>query len=372
MIHIIKKTLLFFLLGANICFARSNLTIKDIQVGVEVNKTRISFLLSRPASLYVETGEDGAIWIRTPEDTFWKVPEQQEVGQGGLMGYKLRKIKGQKACLLQVMPYTRVVGHFLRGNNYALDLLTEEPPLPEPEAEPELEEEAVEEAPEPVLPAPVTIQQTLELPKNEINALTITPKEDGTTWIVVNSDKEEFFDSQIAPSGRKLYLYLPKINWPSLQTEVLTSGNVMSYTVDESNPGASAVVMDLQENTGLVDLLSTPNLDGTYDFVLILANRQATDLEIKNLAEKRIELKGKIGGNKSLSFKFNPPQFFSEAPLSESQEVLNLPVEQGVATNSSVLNQKMPEDSLFDEPSFVEEKQEPSWVSEARSEAQEK
>lgn len=368
MIHKLKKTFLFFILGVSTCFPRSNLTIRDIQVGAELNKTRISFLLSRPASLYVEPSEEDSVWVKTPEDTFWKIPVQQEVGRGALMSYKLEKVKGQRMCRLQLGPYTRVVGSFLRGNTYILDLITEEPPIPEPQ--PEIEEEIEEEqVPEPALPPTVNIQQTFELPQNEINSLTITPKEDGTTWIIINSDKEEFFDSQIIPSTHKLYLYLPKINWPSLQTEILTSGNVVSYTVDESNPTASAVIMDLKQTTDLVDLLSSPNLDGTYDFILVLADRQATEIETKNLAEKRVELKSKIGSGKALSFKVNPPELVSE-PVALSAEMP--PIELEKRDKKRTFDKKEEEDPLFDSSDLNEQKQEPAWVSEARYKLEEK
>ncbi|HCI48738.1 MAG: hypothetical protein A2977_01915 [Alphaproteobacteria bacterium RIFCSPLOWO2_01_FULL_45_8] len=358
MIQFCKKSFLFFLLWASVCVPRANLTVKDIQVGTEIKKTRIVFVLSHPISLYVESSEDGSLLVKAPEDTFWKIPEQKQAKQGALIQYDLMGFGSRRACHLILEPYTRLVGSFLRGKTYILDLITDDPPLPEPEPE-EQESELNALPPEPPQPTTVNIQQTLELPKNEINALIITPKEDGTTWILINSDKQDFFESQIVPETRKLYLYLPKINWPSMQTEVIDSGSVQSYAVDESVPGSSTIMMDLKENTDTIDLVSTPNLDGTYDFVLILANRKATDAETKKLAEKRVELKSVVGASKAMSFKINSPQLVPEVG-----EIMA--VDQPSAGGGNT------EDLLFDPAEFIEKKQEPDWVSEARSQLEEK
>lgn len=356
-----KKFFFFFLLWVSVCIPRANLTVKDIQVGAELKKTRIVFVLSQPISLYPMLSENDSFLVKAPEDTFWKIPQQLQVNNGALIGYELKGFGKQRSCHLRLAPYTRLVGNFLKGKTYVLEFVTDDPPpppLPEPLPEEELEEKETASTPEISVQAPtVNIQQTLEVPKNEINALTIIPKEDGTTWIIVNSDKQEFFESQIVSEARKLYLYLPKINWPSVQTQVINSGSVLAYAVDESTPGASAVVMDLVESADIIDLLSTPNLDGTYDFVLILTNRKATDLEAKRLAEKRVELKGMNGINKSLSFTVNPPQ------------AVSTPAEPAFYGEAMDQNR---EESLFDPQGFSEGRQEPGWVSEARNQREEK
>lgn len=311
-----KKSFFFFLLWSSVCTSRSNLTVKDIQVGTELRKTRIVFVLSRPLSLYPISSENDSLLVKAPEDTFWKIPRHLKSNNGALIGYELKGFGIQKSCSLKLAPYTRLVGSFLKGNSYILDFITDDPPPPPPPPPAPLPELPPEEVAvtAPVIPeisvqAPtVNIQQTLSAPQNEINALTIVPKEDGTTWIIINSDKQEFFESQIMSEAKKLYLYLPKINWPSVQTQIINSGSISAYAVDESTAAASAIVMDLVGDADTVDLLSTPNLDGTYDFVLILANRKATEAEVKRLAERRVELKSRIGVNQSLSFKINPPQ----------------------------------------------------------------
>lgn len=370
MIQFGKKSFFFFLLWTSICLPRANLTVKDIQVGTEIKNTRVVFVLSHPVSLYVTSAEDGSLLVKAPEDTFWKIPPQTSVKRGALIKYELRGFGPQRACHLVVEPYTRLVGGFLRGKTYILDLITEDPPLPEPEPQPIEEEEALPEVP----PAPTTVnlQQTLELPQNEINALTIIPKEDGTTWIIINSDKKDFFESQIVPETRKLYLYLPKINWPSMQTQVINSGGVQSYAVDESTPGASAIIMDLAENTDIIDLVSTSNLDGTYDFILILTNRKATEAETKKLAEKKLELKSGMGGNKSLSFKINSPQLVAGGEDSTPNPTPITGNEGDIYREGPPMMIKNQEDSLFDQEEFIEKKQEPRWVSEARDQLVEK
>jgi hypothetical protein len=353
-----KKFFFFFLLWASVCVPRANLTVKDIQIGTELKKTRLVFVLSHPISLYPMVSENDSFLVKAPEDTFWKIPKHLQLNKGAVIDYEVKGLGEQRGCYLRLAPYTRLVGNFLKGKTYILEFVTEEPPPPPlPEPLPEEIEEAPA-VPEISVQAPtVNIQQTLEVPKNEINALTIVPKEDGTTWIIVNSDKQEFFESQIVPETRKLYLYLPKINWPSVQTQVINSGSVLAYAVDESTPGASAVVMDLSGDADIIDLLSTPNLDGTCDFVLILTNRKATDLEMKRLAEKRVELKGMNGANKSLSFTLNPPQ------------TVSMPAEAPSYGQEMIQNR---EESLFDPQEFSEERQEPGWVSEARNQQQEK
>jgi hypothetical protein len=365
-----KQIFFFFLLGIGICFSRANPTIKDIQVGTEIKKTRVVFVLNRPVPLYIESPEDGSLLVRAPEDTFWKIPDQMKIGRGAISGYELVGFGVRRTCRLVLEPYTRLVGSFLRKNTYIVDLITDDPPLPDPEPEAETEEEEVETLAEPPPPPTVNIQQTLEFPKNEINALTIIPKEDNTTWIIINSDKQDFFESQIIPETKKLHLYLPKINWPSMKTQVLNSGGVEAYTVDESSPSTSTVIMDLKEESALIDIFSTPNLDGTYDFILILANRRATENEIKKLAEKRVELKGIIGSNKAISFKINPPQIVSDQNLGGVTEEASIPVNQN--DNKKNFDQKEKEDPLFEKDVFVEEEQEPTWVSEAKLRVKEK
>lgn len=359
MIQFLKIFSFFLLIAVNTSFSRSNLSITDVQVGSELNKSRLSFQLTQPVSLYVQSDDAGFITVRAPEDTFWKIPSRMIIKRGALIQYNLTADKGKKSCIVQLSPYSRVVGSFLRGKNFIIDIITEEPPVIETDGDDEAVEmeNALELMPEP-LPAPpptVNIQQTVSVPQHEINSLTIVPNEDGSTWIIVNSDKSEFFDSQIDIDTKKLNLYLPKINWPSIKTESLSSGHVLSYRVDESNPASSTVVFDLMDNTHLVDFISSPNLDGTYDFILVLAPRPATAAENKKLAEKRMELKSRLVGNQNLNFKINPPQMVMDSP--NEQEMRNVsslqpvPLEYNVAKNRNFVSAEEV-DPLFDPLDF--------------------
>ncbi|MFN7662637.1 MAG: hypothetical protein ACK5PQ_02805 [Alphaproteobacteria bacterium] len=352
MIQFLKIFGFFLLIGFNTSFARSNLSITDVQVGSELNKSRLSFQLTQPVSLYVQSDDAGFITVSGPEDTFWNIPARMIIKRGALIQYNLTNDRGKKYCIVQLSPYSRVVGSFLRGKSFIIDIITEEPPV----IEPEVDDEAMEMDNDPeLIPAPlpppppiVNIQQTVSVPQNEINSLTIVPNEDGSTWIIVNADKAEFFDSQMDVDTKKLNLYLPKINWPSVKTESLSSGHVISYRVDESNAASSIVVFDLMDNTHLVDFISSPNLDGTYDFILVLVPRPATPGEIKKLSEKRMELKSRLAGNQNLNFTISPPQMVVDGP---NEEPMMSSLE-NVTTPTTSFSPQEEVDPLFDPLDF--------------------
>ncbi|MDC0349080.1 hypothetical protein OAN21_01590 [Alphaproteobacteria bacterium] len=335
--------------------------IQDIRVGTEIKKTRVEFVLSHPVPLYVRNQGEAITLVEAPEDTFWKIPNQKRVNRGAISKYELIDFEGRRSCRIMLEPYTSVVGSFLRKNSYILDLEIKETPPPPPPLPPE-------PAPEPPPPPSVNIKQTLETTKNEINSLVIIPKEDGTTWVIVNSDKRDFFEYQIMPDAQKLNLYLPKINWPSLETQVLNSGSVESYSVDESNPDSSVVMMALKKSSDIIDLFSTPNLDGTYDFVLILANRKASAEETKWLAEKRMQIKSIVSSKKEVSFKISPPDATFGPSLSQVKGFVES--DSGTLEGQNIKKKKPhQEDPLFDPLQAKEESPEPEWVSDVRPKA---
>lgn len=295
-------------LAPEIC-ANSNLTITDIRVGTEIDKTRVSFEMSYPVSLYIEDRGDGVFLVSGPEDTYWRVPPQKTVEKGPLKSYEIVNLDRGKGCLLRFNPYTRLVGSFGRENNYFLDLETKEPPPPPPPPAPVVAEEEPLNLPEPQPVAPtVTLNQEMVVKSNEINSIAVLPKQDGSTWIIINSDKEEFFEYQLVDFTREFHVYLPKINWPTLKTEVLNSGIVRSYSVDESSDKMSAIRMQLrpEEAVDVIDLFSASNLDGTFDFVIILASRRATPTEVQRIVERRIYMKKNMRPS-SESFEFKLP-----------------------------------------------------------------
>lgn len=342
--------LLFMAVLAPKVWANSNLTITDIRVGTEIDKTRVSFEMSYPVSLYVEDRGDGVFLVSGPEDTYWRVPPQKKVEKGPLKSYEIVSLDRGKGCLLRFNPHTRLMGSFGRQNNYFLDLETKEPPPPQPLPPPVVEEEEPLDlpAPKPVAPT-VTLNQEMVVKSNEINSIAVLPKQDGATWIIINSDREEFFEFQLVDFTQEFHVYLPKINWPTLKTEVLNSGIVRSYSVDESSDKMSAIRMQLRPSQAVdvVDLFSAPNLDGTFDFVVILANRRATPNEVRRIAERRIYMKKNMRPS-SESFKFKlPVGYYGEKKEEDMPPSKNIPFSE---TNSPapVAQDKPIEEPLFD------------------------
>ena len=259
-----------FLAAIGQVISNSNLTISDISAGTEIDKTRLAFQMSYPATLYVEDRGEGVFLVSGPEDTYWQLPAQKDLKSGPLESYEIVDMDRGKGCLLRFNPYTRLMGSFMRGNTYILDLETKEPPPPPPP--PPAEEEKPLDLPDPAPTVPnVTLNQEMVVKTNEINSISVLPKNDGSTWVIINADKEEFFEFQLAELSKEFHVYLPKINWPTLKTEILNSGLITSYSVDESSDRMSTIRMQLREEKAydVVDLFSAPNLDGTYDFVII-------------------------------------------------------------------------------------------------------
>ena len=346
MTHFFSNTIrtFFFLFSISTLSANSNLEIRDIRVGTELNKTRVEIEMSYPVSLYIEDRGAGAFLISGPEDTFWNVPSKKMIDKGPLKSYEVIEMDWGKGCLLQFNPYTQLKGSFGRGDNYILDLETNIPPPPPPVPEPEeIEEKPLDlPDPKPLLPK-VTLNQTVNVVMNQINSLSVLPKEDGTTWIIINSDKAEFFEFQHLKSDYELQIYLPKINWPKMNTEVIDSGLVTSYAVDEASEKMSAVSMRLPKDkmAEVVDLFSAPNLDRTNDFVIVLASRVATSDENRRIAEKRMYLKKNLHVSAG-SFDFRPPQ----ARYSEEIEDEGPYLPEGYSAKDAALPPQ--EDSLFD------------------------
>lgn len=332
------------LLMTSLSSANSNLTITDIRVGTEIDKTRVVFEMSFPVSLHVQDRGDGQFLVTGPEDTFWQVPEKKEVEKGPLQSYEIVQMDAGKGCLLQFDKHTHLMGSFGRGQSYFLDLETREPPPPPPPPKEELASEEPLNLPDPKPTVPVVmLKQKVDVKPNEINSLSVLPKEDGTTWIIINADRPEFYDYQLMRNTNELHLYLPKINWPNLNTEILRSGVVTSYSVDETLAGVSSVMMQLKPagTVDVVDVFSAPNLDGTHDFVLILDGRMASSDEVARIAARRMHLKQ---GTKSSSesFKFRPPMAFYGEKVPEGPY---LP--EGIS-EPSLTTEKARPDPLFD------------------------
>lgn len=324
--------------------ANSNLIITDIRVGTEIDKTRVVFEMSFPVSLYVQDRGDGQFLVTGPEDTFWQVPEQKQIDKGPLKSYEIVKMDVGKGCLLQFDKYTHLMGSFGRGQSYFLDLETRKPPPPPPPPKEESPPEAPLNLPDPKPTVPIVmLNQKVDVKPNEINSLSVLPKEDGTTWIIINADRPEFYEYQLIRSTNELHLYLPKINWPNLNTEIVKSGVVMSYSVDETLAGVSSVVMQLNPGAtvDVIDLFSAPNLDGTHDFVLILDGRMASSDEVARIAARRMHLK-QGAKSSSESFEFRPPMaFYGE----KAPEGPYLP--EGVS-DTTLVPEKDESDPLFD------------------------
>ncbi|UNM06499.1 MAG: hypothetical protein H6925_02085 [Holosporaceae bacterium] len=111
----------------------------------------------------------------------------------------------------------------------------------------------------------------------------------------------------------------------------------------------SAIRMQLRPSQAVdvVDLFSAPNLDGTFDFVVILANRRATPNEVRRIAERRIYMKKNMRPS-SESFKFKlPVGYYGEKKEEDMPPSKNIPFSE---TNSPapVAQDKPIEEPLFD------------------------
>jgi hypothetical protein len=278
---------------------RSNLTVQDVQVGFVENKTKIEFELSKPMPLTVkEDADNNQIVVGGPEDTFWQIPGARVSTYGGFTQYRIKKNKeGWRQCIISLKPNTRVVGKNLvkksKSNRFIIELITEElppPPAPEPQEVPPLEE-APAVIPEPSSQTLVQIKQEINtaLHANKIKQIKVIPKEGGTTWLVIRSEKEEYFDFQSIPSDQLLLVYLPKTNWPPMPNRDLGDYNIASYRLDETNPNFSILHIKTTKECSAIDQFTSPNSDGTNNFVLVLADRAATPIEMQRLIEKKME-----------------------------------------------------------------------------------
>ncbi len=317
--------------------ARSNLTVQDIQVGFVENKTKIEFELSKPMPLTVkENSTINQIIIGGPEDTFWQIPGSRVSAYGGFKKYTIKKNKeGWRQCVISLQPNTRVVGKNLikksKSTRFVIDLITENPtppPAPEPEEAAPLEEPRIivpEPAPQPLVQIKQEINTAIHA--NKIKQIKVIPKEGGTTWLVIRSEKEEYFDFQSIPSDQLLLVYLPKTNWPPMPNRDLGDYNIASYRLDETNPNFSILHIKTTKECSAVDQFMSPNADGTNNFVLVLADRAATPIETQRLIEKKMEAQARFLDRSKYSVEavVGKPQITEStmAPQEPSEEVVS-------------------------------------------------
>ncbi len=300
---ILRTFISFLFIGLAVANAdvRSNLTVRDVQVGFIQNKTKIVFELSKSMPLTVtEDVDNNTLTVGGPEDTFWQIPESRTTSYGGFQKYVIKKnSEGWRQCVVSLAPNTRVVGKALvkkpKGSRFTIDLLTEAPaPPPPPPVEPEMPAEVPQPMVEPQPPVvQITQQINTELHRNKVKQIKVVPKEEGTTWLVIRSEKEEYFDFQSISSDQLLLVYLPKTNWPVMPTRDLGDYNIATYRLDETNPNYSILQIKTTNNCSAVDQFMSPNSDGTNNFVLVLANRPATSIETQRLIEKKLEAQAK-------------------------------------------------------------------------------
>jgi hypothetical protein len=336
--------------------ARSNLTIQDIQVGFVENKTKIEFDLSKPMPLTVkEDNENNQIIVGGPEDTFWQIPGSRISTYGGFKQYKIKKNKeGWRQCIISLQPNTRVVGKNLvkksKTNLFVIDLVTEEPappPAPEPQEDPPMAmEEAPVIVPEPAPQPLVQIKQEINtaVHTNKIKQIKVIPKEGGATWLVIRSEKEEYFDFQSIPSDQLLLVYLPKTNWPPMPNRDLGDYNIASYRLDETNPNFSILHIKTTKECSAIDQFMSPNADGTNNFVLVLADRAATPIETQRLIEKKMEAQTRFLDRS----KYSVEAVVGKPQITESRVTPQEPAEEVV---SDIENQAGPGDPFEAAPS---------------------
>ncbi|MEI8321016.1 MAG: hypothetical protein WCG05_03285 [Alphaproteobacteria bacterium] len=411
------KRIFYILLGVlvwgNASCAKRNLVISDIQLGYEENRTRIALTLSQPINLYVRVeANSGDILIEAPEDTVWDIPFYVNEAQGNFQSYTLNSITESPRLLrLSFSPGTSVAGYSLEPTpvgqyQFLIDIVTEEP-APEPEPEPEMP--MPEPAPVQIMaPAPtIVVNPMVEIPTppaNKITAVKVVEQKDETTWVSITSTAREYFNFDSLPHEKKILIYVPKTNWVDVDTHLKSSPLVRTYRVQDTDPNFSVVSIETYRENAVIDEFMSPNSDGSNDFVLVIADRLATDEEkgrlkqkkqaetLNTLHQEKIALQAKLQSNliEAVQAKNSEnPEFSAGAtsmPVNENGEQSSISasslgeVGETAAPNTSVLggagplfdadtvsgvDGDAPVDSPTDTPA-----QEPEWVLQAKQEAQ--
>jgi hypothetical protein len=113
--------------------------------------------------------------------------------------------------------------------------------------------------------------------------------------------------------------------------------NIASYRLDETNPNFSILHIKTTKECSAIDQFMSPNADGTNNFVLVLADREATPIETQRLIEKKMEAQARFLDRS----KYSVEAVVGKPQITESTITPQEPPEEVV---SDIENQAGPED----------------------------
>lgn len=332
---------LLMILG-NTASGRDNLVVKDIRVGSQGDHTRLALILSQSSKLYIKhDAEHQLLKIEAPEDTLWRIPAHSQQSSGLFEKYTLlTNNDGIGVCLVSLRPHTLISDKGLKktshGYEYFIDVV-EKAPAPPP----------------PPPPATVTIQPVIEIKqtidtettKNMIQKVDVVRRNPTTTWLVIRSTQKAFFDFQNIAKEGSLLVYLPKTDWSQIKLVNQAKSMITNVVVDDDNPKQSTIMLMSSGVKDVIDQFISPNQDGSFDCVLVIASRMASPIETHRLLQKKVEAQQYITPPKMLDATVTAPEVSVKTDGAESSS--DIEMEDGIPVDEAPLK-KLEEELVVD------------------------